>query len=169
MINSYKYRSNCSSYIIREDHYGASVYGGGGVGPIETCFYSQKDNFVRDRQNGGFCTSQCEHIASEKLLFRNRDNPVGAYDCSLFGVAYVDGKVGVGTRTTHLNSQKVGCFIDGGDFVSSRSSEHLSMIHSYQDRSYSSLNIRGEDHCVAVVYGRGIIGPREIHFSSQKF
>ena len=48
---------------------------------------------------------------------------------SSFGVDDGDGKYGVDPMTTHLNSQKVDCCIDGGDFVLSRSTEHSSMSH----------------------------------------
>ena len=138
MINSYKYRSNCSSYIIREDHYGASVYGGGGVGPIETCFYSQKDNFVRNRHDGYFQKYQRQHIAPRMDLCRSMYYPVGAYDCSLFGISSGCGRGRVGPRTTHLTSQKVDFWIDGDDFVLSRSREYSSINYQYRDTYYSS-------------------------------
>ena len=77
-----------------------------------------KDNFGRDRNNGGFQKSQHERIAPPKALFRIKDNTVGASYGSLFGVDSIYGKGGVGTRTTHLTSQQVGCWIDVGIFVS---------------------------------------------------
>ena len=57
-------------------------------------------------------------------LLRSRDYPVGASGGSLFGVSSGYGKGGVGPRTTHLFSQKINCWIDGDDFVSSRSREY---------------------------------------------
>ena len=38
-----------------------------------------------------------------------------------------DGKGGIGPRTTHLTSQKFGCCIDGGNFMSSQSRDSSSM------------------------------------------
>ena len=43
----------------------------------------------------------------------------------------------VGTRTTHLSSQKIYCWLDSGDFVSSRSSDYTSMIHFNKGMSSS--------------------------------
>ena len=68
-------------------------------------------------------------------LCRSMYYPVGAYDCSLFGISSGCGRGRVGPRTTHLTSQKVDFCIDGGDFVSSRNRDNSSMSHSYKDRS----------------------------------
>ena len=75
-------------------------------------------------------------MASPVELFRSRDYPVGDSDGSSFFVSAGGGKCGVGTRTTHLTPQKVCCWIDGGDFFSSRSSKHSSMSCSYKERYY---------------------------------
>ena len=53
----------------------------------------------------------------------------GAYYGSLFGVATEYGKFFVDHITAHLTSQNSDCWIDGGDFVSSRNSYCLSMSH----------------------------------------
>ena len=54
-------------------------------------------------------------------LFRSRDYPVVTSGGSLSGVTAGYGNGYVGPRTTHLTSQKVDFWIDGGDFVLSRS------------------------------------------------
>ena len=58
-------------------------------------------------------------------LLMIRDDPVGASDGSSFGVGDGDdSKCGVDSRTSHITSQRVDCWIYGDDFVSSKSREH---------------------------------------------
>ena len=101
---------------MMQDNYGDAGDDGYGVVPRTSYFYPPKDNFGRDRHDEGFQTSQNERITSPMKLYRSRYNPVGASDGSLFGVAAVYGKDGVGPRTTHLTYKYVDCCIDGGDF-----------------------------------------------------
>ena len=74
----------------------------------------------------------------------------------------------MGLRTTHITSQKVDCWIDGGNFVSSRSSDYPDMIHSKRDISSCSLFQKNNNQFSTTGDGRGDIGPRTTNFSSQK-
>ena len=93
------------------------------------------------------------------------DNATGN---SSFGVIAVDGKGGLGPRTTHLSSQKVDCWINGGDFLSYHIRDNLSMSYSNNDRSsYLLAPIRGDQFST----GGEVIGgtfPMYNHFYSQK-
>ena len=51
------------------------------------------------------------------MLSLSSNYPFGSYGGSSFGVADGGGKGGVGPRTTHLSSHKVGCWLDGVDFM----------------------------------------------------
>ena len=53
----------------------------------------------------------------------SKDYPVVVLGVYSFGLGDGDGEGGVDTRTTHLNYQKVDCWIDGGNFLSSQSRE----------------------------------------------
>ena len=53
------------------------------------------------------------------MLSWSSNYPFGSYGSSSVGVAYGGGKGGVGPRTIHLSSHKVGCWIYGVDFMSS--------------------------------------------------
>ena len=69
-------------------------------------------------------------------LYVIRDYSVGALGGYSFVFGNGDGKCGVVPRNTHLNSHKFDYWIDGGDFVSSQSSDCSSMSNSNKDRSY---------------------------------
>ena len=55
----------------------------------------------------GFISYQRERKALPNVLFRSRDNQVGASGGTLIGVSAGDVKGVIGTRTTHLTYQKV--------------------------------------------------------------
>ena len=80
--------------------------------------------------------SQCHHIASPITLYWSSYYPVGAAGDSSFSVSDGDGKGSVGTRTTHLSSQKFDCWIDGGKFVSYWISDYPSISHPNKDKPY---------------------------------
>ena len=121
MSHSYKERSYFRSYLWGEDNCSNSGGVRGGIGPSKTYFYYQKYSFGRDRHGGAFQKSQRRHTAPPIPLFRSMGYPVGASDVYIFGVAVGYCKGGVGPRITHLNSQKVDCWIDGDYFVLSSS------------------------------------------------
>ena len=108
------------SYRRLEDNYSGAVEYIGGVGNLNTHFFSQKVYFGRDRHNGFFF-----HLV---LLAQNtmwHNILVGIIQFfylggSSFGVGGGDSKVGVGPRTTHLSSNTVGFWVDGENFVLSR-------------------------------------------------
>ena len=64
-------------------------------------------NFGRDRHEGDFKKFQNYHTEPPMELFRSRDYPVGAFGGSFFGISAVDGKYGVGFRTTKLTYKKL--------------------------------------------------------------
>ena len=88
----------------------------GGVGIMATNFSSQKVDLVIDRYDSRSWTYQRHHIVSlmassfiRYYLYNNTDN----YS---FVVTCVDGKLGVGPRTTHLSSHKYYCCLGCGGF-----------------------------------------------------
>ena len=67
---------------------------------------------------GGGWSYQSYITTSHVASYLSRDYLAGDFYSSQFGVGDRDGKVGVVPRTTHISSQKVGFWIDGGNFVS---------------------------------------------------
>ena len=121
MGHSYKERYYYTSYLWRKYNCADSGDGRGGVDPRITHFYHPKYNYDRYRHDGDFQKSQRQHTAPPTALFRSRDYPIGTSDGSLFNVSVGDGKGGVVPRTTHLSTQNFYFWIDGDNFVLSRS------------------------------------------------
>ena len=142
MINSYNDRSYCLLNNGREDHFGATGDGEGGVGPSTTHLFSQKYNVGRDRKDGGVQTSKHERTAYPMELFSSIYYPVGNYYGYSFGFAAGDGKYGMGPRTTHISSHKYYCWIDGGGSVSSKSIYYSEMVHFNKYKLYNPLSQR---------------------------
>ena len=84
----------------------------------------------RTKKDWGFQTSHHEHTTSPMGLFISIYYPVVDYDVSSFGVATGDSQSGVVPSTTNLTFQKSEGWIDGGDFVLSRSKYYSFMSHS---------------------------------------
>ena len=101
-------------------------------------------------------------------LFFIRGYQFGASGGSFF--VFYDGyiKVGVGPRSNHLIYRKYYCFIYGGSFMSSWSSDSLLKIHYNKDRSYSLLSWKSNDRFSSDGNGVGGVCTKTTHFSSQK-
>ena len=99
----------------------------------------------------------------------SRDYSVGAFICSSFSTGDSYGKGDVCSSTTHISSQKVDCWIDGGDFLSSQNRYYTSMIHVNKYISFSSLSMKRDDIFCTDGDVRGGFGHRITHLSSQKF
>ena len=74
----------------------------------------------------------------------------------------------MGPRTTHIYSQTVYYWLDGGSFVSSQSNYYQYMSHSDKDRSFYSFSQKRNDKLSTYGDSRGSVGPRTTQFSSQK-
>ena len=117
--------------VLSKSRYHSAMVTGNGrgvVGPSTTHFSSKKVVFKRVIHNGGFISSQHEQTSSNLTSSFIKDYSVGGLGVSKSDV--VGGKVGVGLRISHLNSQKVFCCIYRGTFMSSQSRDSLSMGHS---------------------------------------
>ena len=135
MVNSYQDRSYYSSTIMREYRYGDAKDVKGGVGPRTTHLSPQKYNFGSDSNIMGYILYQRECKAPPMESSFNDNYSVGDLSGSTSCVVDCDGKGGLVPRTTHRNSQKVGCYIDGGNVSLSRIRKNSLMNHSYQNRS----------------------------------
>ena len=93
---------------------------------------------------------------------------LGATVGSSFVLSNVYGICIVFPGTTYLTSQKVYCWIHGGDFLQSLIQDYPSMIHSNQFKSYSSSYMNMEDLFSTDDGSRGNVGTSTTHFSSQK-
>ena len=76
-------------------------------------------NLGRDSNDWGFWSPKSHHNEPYIFLSWIMYCSVGDAGGSSFSIASGDGKYGMGHRITHLSSQKVDCWIDGGNFVSS--------------------------------------------------
>ena len=86
-----------------------------------------------------------------------------------FDVVYID-VIGVeGPSTTHLSSHKVYCWLDGGDFVSSQSTDYLSMIHSTKYSHSYLLSWNKQDQYSASGDCGGGVENSITHFFSHKY
>ena len=74
-------------------------------------------------------------------------------------IVVVDGKGSVDPRTTPPPPQFY-CWIDGGDFVLSRSKNHQYVSNLYKNRSYYLSNLRRDYHYSTSDDGEGGIGVR---------
>ena len=81
------------------------------------------------------------------------------------GVSFGYDKVGVHPITNQLSSHKFDLWLDGGYFVSYKSSYYPSMIHSNKDRFSFSLSLRWYGQFSAASCGRGSFVPSTTHFS----
>ena len=156
-----------SSYLSLEDYYSADGDGRGGVGPTTTHFPFQKFYFGRDRHDIFFpyhiyCTKT--HVASYLSMYYS----VGSLGGSLFGVVDFDGKVGVSTRTPHIFSHKVYCWIGGGYFLLYHSRDYSYIINSNKDRSYYSIYVMWYDQFIVAGDGGCVVRPSTTHFSYHK-
>ena len=99
-------------------------------------FSSQKGDYGRVRNDWGVILSRihCTEFPMESSF--SKDYKVGSYDSSTIGVGGGVGKGRVVPSTTHLNDHKSDFCIDGSNFVSSKSKDYSSIIHSYKYRSY---------------------------------
>ena len=92
------------------------------------------------------------------------DYSFGVSGDGLFVVNAGDGRGGVVTRTANLYYQKVYCWLDGGDFVSSQSRDYTYMSHSNKDNVSSSPSLGRDYQFIDYGDGRGGVGPRTNHF-----
>ena len=74
----------------------------------------------------------------------------------------------MGPRNTHLSSQKVYCWLDGGDVVSYLSIDYPTMIHYNKYRSYYLLSLRWGYQFITSGDVRVSVGPKTTHFFSPK-
>ena len=102
------------------------------------------------------------------MLFSSSDYSYNATCDYSFGVASRAGKGDVVPYTTHLSSHEDDIFIDGGDFLSSRSKDCSKMVNSNKDKLSNPLSQRHNDDFIVSGVGGSSVGPRITHFSSHK-
>ena len=83
----------------------------GGVGYRTTHLYPPKINLVIDRYYRGFWTSHHHNTAPPIASLCSRGYSVHTTGCSSFCVASGYSKGAVDTRTTHISSHRVDCFL----------------------------------------------------------
>ena len=88
---------------------------------------------------------------------------------SSYGVASGCDNSVVVPRTPHLNSQNVYFCLDGGDFVSSCSSDYSSMSHSIKCSFYYSLPQRKDDRFISSGDCRGTVSPSKPISTTRNF
>ena len=128
MSHSNKERLSSSSSRRWYDQYSTSGGCRSGVVHRTTNLSPHEVYLSTYRYGGGVLPSHINCTAPPMVSYYSRYYSVGASSDSSFGVSGGYGKGGVGPRTTHFSSQKVGFWIDGVDFVSYWSRDYSSMI-----------------------------------------